>query len=133
MFLWLYGLTYSLTLYFIAENEPLGIQLTPLLITSILSLLVTLRSLREKVNPSFHMASLATNVLILLLLWSNPDSMYVIFAGGLLCIAIVGRGCKREYILFYATEMASGGQLRYPCAFNCSVCAHVRKSERAHI
>lgn len=89
MFLWLYGLTFSLTLYFIAENEPLGIQLTPLLITTILSFLVTLRNLREKTNASLHMASLATNVLLLLLLWTSPDSMYIIFASAELCIAII--------------------------------------------
>lgn len=91
MFVWLYGFALSLTVYFLAEEQPLVVQLIPLSVISIVSFLLSLRVLKEKKNASLHLASLSTNVLLLILLWTQPDDIYFIFTSvfAVICILYV--------------------------------------------
>lgn len=91
MFVWVYGLTFSLSFYFLAEDEPLAVQLTPLFLTALLSFFLALRHLREEKNASLHIASLCTNVLLMFLFWVKTDDMYYIFTAvfSVICIMYV--------------------------------------------
>ena len=64
MILWLYGLAFSLSFWFLVLDYSLITELLPLLITVCVALLYTMKLLRHKENASFHVGTLATACLL---------------------------------------------------------------------
>lgn len=80
MILWLYGLAFSLSFWFLVLDYHLITELLPLIIASALSLLYTLKLLREKKRVSLHLGTLSTSILCIVLFATKPETMYIIFS-----------------------------------------------------
>lgn len=80
MFLWFYGLAFSLSYWFVVLQYTLIIQLLPLIIAASFSFLRTIHLLREKQKVSIHVGGLSTAILLILLFATKPDNMYLIFS-----------------------------------------------------
>lgn len=80
MLLWLYGLAFSLSFWFLVLDYSLVTELLPLLLTVCLSLLYTIKLLRHKEKASFHVGTLATAILFIVLFATKPDNIYLIFS-----------------------------------------------------
>lgn len=80
MLLWLYGVAFSLSFWFLVLDYSLITELLPLLLASCLSLIYSMKLLREKKRASFHVGALATSILFIVLFATKPDNIYVIFS-----------------------------------------------------
>ena len=108
MLLWLYSLAFSLSFWFLVLDYTLLIQLFPLLFIASISLLYSVKLLREKKNTSFHIGTLATTVLFIMLFATKPDNMYLIFII-VFAVIVVLMVCANIDMLFVAPPTWLGG------------------------
>jgi len=88
--MWLYGVAFSVSFWFSTLELSLFIQLLPLLVGALFSLLYTVVQIRQEKNPSVELAALATSILFIVLLWTKPDDLYYIFSIVFAIIVILG-------------------------------------------
>jgi len=80
MFLWLYGLAFSLSFWFLVLDYNVITEIIPLLLAACMSLLYSVKLLRAKEKASFHVGTLATAILFIVLFVTKPDNLYLIFS-----------------------------------------------------
>ena len=78
--MWLYGVAFSLSFWFFTLELSLFIQILPLLVAIILSILYAIMKIRSDTNPSVEIATVATAILFVILFWTKPEDFYYIFS-----------------------------------------------------
>lgn len=102
MLLWLYGLAFSLSFWFLVLDYSVVTEILPLLFASTISLLYSIKLIREKKKASFHVGALATAILFIVLFATKPENMYLIFSivFGVIALLMI---CANIDILFVAS------------------------------